>query len=304
MLKSIFFAKLKDDLYYVKFAQVLRAYFKHAHFPKYFNRHTRKDFNNWQLFVLQTFRQKLKLKYRPFSHWLESCTPLLRFLKLRCIPHYTRLQQFDERCKSYWHLRIIEATPKVIGLTHFFVGIDGTGFSIYQGSKHYCRRIGRKTRKKDFVKVMGIADMKYQLILSLKIRKKARHDNVDFKPLMKRVRRLGIIDVGVGDKGFDAEKNHKLMRDELGALFIAPLRNKGVPIWRTKGEYRKKLKRYFPEKTYHQRSKKETVISVVKRCYGDTVYSIKFSSQKKEICYKAIAYNVDKILEKKLVKNM
>ena len=154
------------------------------------------------------------------------------------------------------------------------------------------------------MKVVGIADMKHQLILSIKIRKRARHDNVDFRPLMKRVRRLGIIDVGVGDKGFDAEKNHKLMRDELGALFIAPLRNKEVPIWRTKGTYRKKLKRYFPEKTYHQRSKKETVISVLKRCYGDTVYGIKFSSQKKEICYKAVAYNVDKILEKNLVKNI
>ncbi len=146
--------------------------------------------------------------------------------------------------------------------------------------------------------------MKYQLILSVKIRKKARHDNVDFKPLMKRVRRLGFIDTGLGDKGFDAEKNHKLMRDELGALFIAPLRNKDVPVHRTKGWYRKKLKRYFPEKTYHQRSKKETVISVVKRCYGDTVFNQKFSNQKKEIFYKIIAYNVDKITGKKLVKNI
>lgn len=304
MTKYIFFAGQKEVLYYVKFAKVLYIYFKLSGFPKHFSKHSRKDFNNWQLFALQTFRQKLKMKYRPFIHWLESCFPVIQFLKLKRIPHYTRLQDFDIRCKVFWHLKIIETTPKVIGLTHFFVGIDGTGFSIYQGSKHYCRRIGRKTKKKDFVKVMGAADMKYQLILSIKIRKKARHDNIDFKPLMKRVRRLGIIDVGVGDKGFDSEKNHKLMRDELGALFIAPLRNKDVPVWRTKGVYRKKLKRYFPEKTYHQRSKKETVISVVKRCYGDTVYSIDFSSQKKEICYKALAYNVDKIIEKKLVKNM
>lgn len=304
MPKKTFFARSKNDLYYVKFAKVLYSFFKLAGFPKRFSKFSRRDFDNWQLFTLQTFRQKLKLKYRPFLYWLESCVPLLKFLKLRKIPHFTDLQDFDERCKSFWHIKIIETTPKVIGLTHFFAGIDGTGFSIYQGSKHYCRRIGRKTKKKDFVKVVGVADMKYQLMLSVRIRKKSRHDNVDFKPLMKRVRKLGTIDVGVGDMGFDAEKNHKLMRDELGALFIAPLRNKEVPVWRTKGEYRKKLKRYFPEKTYHQRSKKETVISVVKRCYGDTVYSTKFSNQKKEICYKIIAHNVDKILEKKLVKNI
>jgi len=304
MGKSIFFAEKKDDLYYVKFAKVLFIFFRESGFPRYFSKHSRKNFDNWQLFALQTFRQKLKLKYRPFVHWIESCSPVLRFLKLKRIPHYTQLQEFDERCPAIWHLRIIEATPKAIGLTRFFVAIDGTGFSIYQGSKHYCRRIGRKTKKKDFVKVVGVADMKYQLMLSVKIRKKARHDNVDFKPLMKRVRRLGIIDVGLGDKGFDAEKNHKLMRDELGALFIAPLRNKDVPVWKTHGTYRKKLKRYFPEKTYHQRSKKETVISVIKRCYGDTVFSMKFSNQKKELCYRIFAYNVDKIIGKKLAKNM
>lgn len=304
MAKSIFFARRNETVYYVKFAKVLYIYFKVSCFPKHFSKHGPKVFSNWQLFALQTFRHKLKMKYRPFLHWLESCIPVLNFLKLKRIPHYTRLQNFDARCKASWHLRIIEATPKVINLTHFFVGIDGTGFSIYQGSKHYCRRIGRKTKKKDFIKVMGAADLKLQIILTIKIRKKARHDNIDFRPMMKRVRRLGIIDVCVGDKGFDAEKNHKLMRDELGALFIAPLRNRDVPVWRTKGEYRKKLKRYFPEKTYHQRSKKETIISVVKRCYGDTVYSIDFSNQKKEICYKALAYNVDKIIEKKLVKNI
>ena len=82
--------------------------------------------------------------------------------------------------------KIIETTPKAIGLTHFFAGIDGTGFSIYQGSKHYCRRIGRKTKKKDFVKTVGVADMKYQLMLSVRIRKKSRHDNVDFKPFNEK----------------------------------------------------------------------------------------------------------------------
>ena len=304
MAKKIFFARPEDTLYYVKFAKILQRYFRISGFPKHFSGHSRKDFSNWQLFTLQVFRQKLKMKYRPFLQWLESCLPVIRFLKLERLPHYTRLQSFDARCKPFWHLRMIETTPRVVGFTHFFTGIDGTGFSIYQGSKHYCRRIGRKTCRKDFVKFVGVADMKYQLMLTLRIRKRARHDNVDFRPLMKRVRRLGLIDVGVGDKGFDAEKNHKLMRDELGALFIAPIRNKEVPVWRTKGEYRKKLKRYFPEKAYHQRSKKETVISVIKRCYGDTLYSTTFSGQKKEICYKIMAYNVDKIIEKKLVKNV
>ena len=171
MPKNNFFTKPNKDIYYIKFAKILYKYFKVAEFPKYFSKHSKEDYNNWQYFTLQTFRQKLKLKYRPFIHWLESCTPLIKFLRLKKIPHYSKLQDFDERCNIKWHHKIIESTSKVIGLKNFFVGTDGSGFSIYQGSKHYCRRIGRRTKKKDFVKVMGASDMRHQLVLAVRIRK-------------------------------------------------------------------------------------------------------------------------------------
>lgn len=295
-----FFAKVDDTIYYIKFAKILYKFLQYAKFPKRFSKYSKRDFNNWQFFVLQVFRQKLKLKYRPFIHWLESSSSLTKFLKLSRIPYFTDFQDFDERCNIKWFHKILEQTPKVVGLRNLFVGTDGTGFSIYQGSLYYCRRVGKKIKKKHFIKVVAVSDLKEQLILCARIRKKSRHDNRDFKPLMRKVAKLGNLDISVGDKGFDDESNHELVRDELGALFIAPLRNEDVPVWRTKGYYRKKLKRYFPEKTYHQRSKKETILSVVKRCYGDTVYSQKFSNQKKDIMYRLIAYNVDRILKKSM----
>jgi len=83
----------------------------------------------------------------------------------------------------------------------------------------------------------------------------------------------------IGDKGFDAQKNHDVVH-RVGALLITPLRNEKVPVWRTKGAGRKRLKRYFPNKKYHRRSKKETVWGVVKQGYGDAVRAIKFRMQK------------------------
>jgi len=43
-----------------------------------------------------------------------------------------------------------------------------------------------------------------------------------------------------------------------------------VPIWRTHGKYRKEMKRgYSKIVLYHQRNKDETIISVIKRLFGE-----------------------------------
>jgi len=47
-------------------------------------------------------------------------------------------------------------------------------------------------------------------------------------------------------------------------LAITPARDKDIPMHRTKGEDRKRMKRYLPEE-YERRSIVETVHSVLKR---------------------------------------
>ena len=81
-----------------------------------------------------------------------------------------------------------------------------------------------------------------------------------------------------------------------GALLITPVRNEKVPVWRTKGADRKKLKRNFPTRTYHKRSKKETVWRVVKQKFGDVVRAFKFRTQKIELLCRYLAYNIDRLL--------
>ena len=103
--------------------------------------------------------------------------------------------------------------------------------------------------------------------------------------------------ITIGDNAFDAQKNHEVVHEH-GALLITPLKNEDVPIWRTSGEDRKKLKRYFPKRKYHRRSKKETVWSVVKQKLGDAVTSLTFRMQKIELLCRYIAYNIDRIFDK------
>jgi len=138
-------------------------------------------------------------------------------------------------------------------------------------------------------------DLTTQIVLAVKIRKKARHDNMDFKPTVNRVSRFINLDLVIGDTALDSQKNHEILHEH-GALLITPLKNKDVPVWRTSGEDRKKIKRHFPKKKYHRRIKKETVWSVVKQKLGDAVISLTFRIQKIELLCRYLAYNIDRIL--------
>jgi hypothetical protein len=78
-------------------------------------------------------------------------------------------------------------------------------------------------------------------------------------------------------------------------LSVIPARNESVPVWRTKGKYRKEMKRGYSKKMYHQRSKVETIFFVIKKTMGDDIRSIKTKAQNNEMRFKIIAYNAARI---------
>src|SRR5438093_12655374 len=82
---------------------------------------------------------------------------------------------------------------------------------------------------------------------------------------------------------------------ELHAMSIIPARHEDVPVWRTRGRYRKEMKRGYSKKTYHKRSKDETIFSVIKRTMGDEVRSLGVKGQNNEMRLKIIAYNAARI---------
>jgi len=131
------------------------------------------------------------------------------------------------------------------------------------------------------------------MITSTKLRRALSNDNVDFIPIARKADSFKSI--GIGDKAFDDESNHAFLREELNALSIIPARNENIPIWRTKGKYRKEMKRGYSKKIYHQRSKVETVFYVIKKTMLDDIMSIKTKAQNNEMRFKIIAYNAARI---------
>ena len=286
----------RRDRSLIKFVRILFLLFERLRYPRYTSKYSKKTFSNWQLFALLVIRAKSKLSVEDFvEQFLPSADALTKELGLEILPVASTLRKFARRLKAQWAHHALGGCAVLAGVKDAVTGIDGTGHSKQRGSRHYQRRVGQRTKRRDFLKVVGLDDLTTQLVLALKIRKKARHDNVDFKPTVRRARRQTRIASVIGDKAFDAQKSHDAARS-VGAELIAPLRNKNVPVHRTKGADRKRLKRRFPTTKYHRRSKKETVWGVVKQRYDDVVTALVFHMQKVELLCRYLAYNVDRLL--------
>ena len=123
-----------------------------------------------------------------------------------------------------------------------------------------------------------------------------RHHNIDFKPVITKTSEILPLSVVVGDRGYDSEENHIRVREKLGSFSnVIPARNEDIPIWKTYGRYRKQMKRGYSKTLYHHRNKDETIISVIKRLFGEHVTSRSVKTQNRELWFRCIAYNMHRL---------
>jgi len=230
-----------------------------------------------------------------FSEWLVEAYYLRTFLQLSHVPHFTTLQKFTERISGTLLEKIISSSLIQIltKIGRLFVGIDSSGFKATHASQYYTERI--KLRRK-YIKLSLAADVLQQIICTIKIRRApTRHDSIDFRPLITKVSELVPLSVVTADKAYDSEKNHELVRDILHALSVIPARYEHVPIRKTRGRYRKQMKRGYFKSLYSQRNKDETIVSVIKRLFGEHITSRLVKTQNRELSFRCIAYNIHRL---------
>jgi hypothetical protein len=230
-----------------------------------------------------------------FTEWLVEAHYLRTFLKISRIPHFTTLQKFMDRITGTFLHRMITCfiVLPLINVKKIFFGIDSSGFKSTHSSQYYTERA--KLRKK-WIKLSVGTDVLKQIICAIKIRRApTRHDNVDFKSIVIRTSETKPLSVIVADKGYDSEQNHVFVREYLKAYSIIPPRNMHVPIWKTHGRYRKQMKRGYTKLLYNQRNKDETIISVIKRLFGDYISSRLVRTQNRELLFRCIAYNTHRL---------
>jgi len=83
---------------------------------------------------------------------------------------------------------------------------------------------------------------------------------------------------------------YEYIRDTIGAESIIPVSKWGGNIY--SGKYRVEMFRDFDKEKYGHRNMVETVFSMIKRKYGDTVRSRKYFNQVKEIKIRMVLHNM------------
>jgi hypothetical protein len=270
---------------------------KNARIPLFLFKKSNHIFTVWQHLILLVIRQCEGKNYRMFVEWLVEAYYLRMFLQLSHIPHYTTLQKFSCRINSTLLEKIISSFILLISnIRRIFAGIDSTGFKITHA---YTEQIGMRRK---YAKLFIGADVLQQIICTIKIRRSpTRHDNVDFRRIIMRTSSTLPLSVVTADKGYDSEENHVLVRELLQGFSIIPARYEHVPIWKTFGRYRKKMKRAYSKLLYNQRYKNETIVSVIKRLFGEHIGSRLVRTQNRELSFRCIAYNVHRLTNLTLI---
>ncbi|MFW6173661.1 MAG: transposase [Elusimicrobiota bacterium] len=266
--------------------------------PNYSSKFSKRTFTQRQLMTLYILKQKSKLSYEEFVDDFSTRDSAISDLQLKKVPAASTLKMFVRRVDTKIFEEMIADCIQLTRKINLETAVDATGFQLEDGSYSYLKRLGLATKKRKNMKLGGCVETNKHLFLSVKIRKKNRHDNIDYKPLMKKAKKntKKMIVVSVGDKAYDSEDNHEFA-EKNGFEHIAPLRSKTKQYHRIKGRHRKKLFRKFPKKRYHRRSIIENMFFCVKRLCGKAVRAKKWMMQKKEMLAKVLAYNIHRLVQ-------
>lgn len=298
----------KEDTQYIKYAKRIVELCKRAGVPRYTNKFSNHIYTIHQHIVLLCIRQYEQKGYERFIADLPDKSLLLGYLDLETIPHFTALQKFAERIKRTILDFILAMALARTGIHKIIGGVDGTGNKPNRASVYYVHRMesfSRKNKKKKrgrpktkrkvrrFIKTFPFVELRKQIPIAVLFSRRQGSEAPYFKPVAKKAMKCGKpFKEVLLDMGYDAEHVHEFIREDMKALSIIPARNEDVPIWRTKGRYRKEMKRGYSKKKYHQRSKNETINFVVKQLMGEEVHALNWRLQDKELILRYVMYAV------------
>ena len=274
-----------------KFSKIIDELCRSAQIPKYFRYVQKKTYNNYQHLFLLIAKEHSKYDYRSFIESLYD-SKIPKYIKLKKIPHFTTLQKFAKRLSANIVDKLVFLTKNLFKKKGNILGADSTGMELDHASSHYCKRIDREEPIKGFVNLNMICDVRNKNIIVTKIRKKRRHDCSDFKPMFNKIKHLDF-DYFVADKGYDSNANHKMIY-ESGATSVIKVRNTGKG--KHKKRFREKALNDYKDKIYGQRAITESVFSSLKRKYGSRMRARKYKTQKIELLFKILSYNIERAI--------
>jgi transposase len=174
------------------------------------------------------------------------------------------------------------------------VAVDSTGFEGRRISRHYALRGGQRAYlMRRFAKLSAAIETGSHLFVSAKVTKGPTHDVCEAPWVLRDGHGRVSFAVVLMDKGYDSEKIHRIIAEELKAQAWIPVRRfYGNRRRWPKAPYRRAMKRRFDHEAYAQRPQAESAFSRHKRRLGSALRSTSWQAQKRDVAYRILTHNL------------
>jgi len=249
------------------------------------------------ILILCIFRILLLKTYADYEIEMRTDQRICRVLNLQILPGKSTLQ----RGMKNFGMDLLREFNRIL-IQNWInrklnVLVDASGIRIIGRSIWYSLRIKKPISRRECDKVHIATCRDTMLILNWFITEGKKHDSPFFVRLLKPFKFLGVV---LADAGYLSRKNYQYVVDKKGAAFIPFKSNstgkpKSHPAWKFAFDLWKIVPMLF-KGIYHQRSKVECVFSVLKKRWGDQLYSRKAYLRRREMAIRFIAYNIRLII--------
>jgi len=270
---------------YVKVARIAYELAQQV-LPRYSHPKSPHHFTLPQLAACVLLMFYLRLSYRDMEEWLLATDKVCGVLELRRVPDHSTLSRAYKRLLRMKVLgqmrrRLLDR----LGIEEEAIASDATGYSTTQASAYYQSRTGRTMR--EFRKGAYAVGAQSQFILAWRQGRGPGNDSVFLEGLRRDARRYARKRrwVMLADAGFDGQA----VKD---TDLIPPIRRGGNLVDPERKARADLVAAARLDGLFGQRWKSETVISVIKRKFGDTIRSRLTSLQNREPAIKGLIYDI------------
>ena len=227
-------------------------------------------------------------------------------LELDKAPDYTTLHRFLNRLDEWVLVRALGETVRrgpspSSHARHDYqqgsrsiVAVDATGLSPGAVSTFYVQRTQNRGGKpmlwRKWLKWLVLVDTQSQLVLAQEACSGPYNGSAMLRPLADVAYALNPFGWLLADAEFDSERNHRHVREKIGALSAIPAKRGGAS-WEV-GGYRAQMRAEFPRKMYRRRALVESVFSAVKRKLSTRAPGRSLESQRIQALLLGVAYNL------------
>jgi hypothetical protein len=180
------------------------------------------------------------------------------------------------------------------GRSQAIVAVDATGLSPGAISTFYVQRTrncgGKPMLWRKWLKWLVLVDTQSQLVLAQEACSGPYNGSAMLRPLADVAHALSPFGWLLADAEFDSERNHRHVREKIGALSVIPAK-RGRASWEV-GGYRAQMRAEFPRKLYRRRALVESVFSAVKRKLSTRAPGRSLETQRIQALLLGLAYNL------------